>query len=229
MSLYVIGDLHLSLTVEKPMDIFNGWGNYVERLTSSWQQRVKAEDTVVILGDVSWGMSLEDAYADFEYINRLNGKKIIIKGNHDYWWTTRRKLDAWLEKCGFDTIRILHNDSYVVENTGICGTRSWFFDENEAPDDRVYQRELGRLTASIKSLEGKETAENIAFLHYPPIYKNSCCEDIVKLLKENGIRRCYYAHVHGESIAYAFNGIYDGVEFRLVSADFLHFEPYIIK
>lgn len=229
MSLFVIGDLHFSLATEKPMDIFAGWGNYFERLVDNWQSRVKAEDTVIIPGDVSWAMSLSEAFSDFDCINKLNGNKIILKGNHDYWWTTRRKLDSWLKENSFNSIRILHNDSYVVEDIGICGTRSWFFDENEAKDDRVYQRELGRLEASIKSLKGSKTVENIAFLHYPPIYKNSCCEDIVALLKENGINRCYYAHVHGESIAYAFNGVYDGVEFRLVSADYLSFEPYIIK
>ncbi len=229
MSLFVIGDLHLSLNTEKPMDIFAGWGNYFERLTENWQRRIKENDTVIIPGDVSWAMNLDEAYADFDCINKLNGKKIILKGNHDYWWTTRKKLDSWLEKNNFNSISILHNDSYVVENVGICGTRSWFFDENEAPDDKVYQRELNRLIASIKSLEGLKTEENIAFLHYPPIYKNSCCEDIVSILKHNGIKRCYYAHVHGESIAYAYNGIYDGIEFKLVSADFLRFEPYIIK
>lgn len=229
MSLFVIGDLHLSFKAEKPMDIFEGWGNYVDRLYSCWQECVKPDDTVVILGDVSWGMNFEEAFPDFDFINKLNGKKIIIKGNHDYWWASRKKMDDWLAASGLDTISILFNDSYIVDGIGICGTRSWFFDETESPDDKVYHRELGRLENSLNSLKGKGAKETIAFLHYPPIYKNSRCRDIIELLKKNGIKRCYYAHVHGDSIAWAFNGSYDGIEFRLVSADYLKFEPYIIK
>ncbi|MBR3289211.1 MAG: metallophosphoesterase, partial [Clostridia bacterium] len=136
MSLYAIADLHLSLGTDKPMDVFPGWDGYVSRLTENWRRLVSDEDTVVIAGDVSWGMSLEASKADFAFLNALPGRKLILKGNHDYWWNTRRKMDAFFADNGFDTLRIVHNDAVAVEDRiAVCGSRGWFFDA-EAEEDR---------------------------------------------------------------------------------------------
>ncbi len=228
MSLFVIGDLHLSLGVKKPMDIFDGWGDYTGRLYSNWNKAVKPGDTVVVPGDISWGMTPEEAGPDFAFLNALPGDKILLKGNHDYWWQTRKKLETWKAEKGFDTIRFLLNDAYVVENTGIAGTRSWFYEEEQA-DERVFQRELGRLRSSLQALAEMECGERIAFLHYPPVYRNFSCPEIIAILKEFGVKKCFYGHIHGDSIAYAWNGVTDGISFRLVSADNLGFAPYLIK
>ncbi|MEA4912618.1 MAG: metallophosphoesterase [Oscillospiraceae bacterium] len=227
MAVFAIADLHLSLGVEKPMDIFEGWGDYTERLRANWTDAVGAQDTVVVPGDVSWGMTLEQAAPDFDFIERLPGRKIILKGNHDYWWQTRKKLEDFKAARGYTTIDFLFNDSYVVGDVGICGTRSWFYDE--AQSDRVFQRELGRLKMSLDDLAQKSCGERVAFLHYPPVYRGFRCPEIIELLRAYGVRRCYYGHIHGDSIAWAYNGNCGGVEFRLVSADNLQFRPYLIR
>lgn len=229
MSIYTIGDLHLSLNSEKPMDVFEGWGNYTERLEHCWRNVVKAEDTVVIVGDVSWAMTLKEAQKDFSFIQSLPGQKIISKGNHDYWWSTMKKLGEWRDENGYDTIRFLHNNAYVVDDVGICGTRSWFYDEEEYETDKVFARELGRLRMSVQALNKLNCKEKIAFLHYPPIYRGNIVEDIVDILTENKIDRCYYGHLHGSSIEYAFNDTYKSIQFRLISADNLNFCPYKVK
>lgn len=229
MAVYTIGDLHLSLGGEKPMDIFAGWGNYTARLTENWHNIVAPQDTVVIVGDVSWAMTLEQAVTDFAFINELPGSKIIVKGNHDYWWSTMKKMAGWAQDNGFDTIRFLFNNAYVVEGLGICGTRSWFYDETEYENDKVFARELGRFKASIAALDRTQCRNIAAFLHYPPIYRDNIVQDIITMLKDNGIARCYYGHLHGASIEYAFNGVYEGIDFRLVSADNLKFAPYKIQ
>lgn len=229
MAIYTIGDLHLSLGSDKPMDIFEGWGNYTKRLEKNWRNIVRDGDTVVIVGDISWAMTLDEAQTDFSFIESLPGSKIITKGNHDYWWTTMKKMSAWLDICGFGSIRFLFNNAYVVEDTGICGTRSWFYDEDEYENDKVFAREIGRLDASIAALNGQLCEEKIAFLHYPPVYRGSVVGDILKILKENDIHRCFYGHLHGASIDHAFNGMLDGIEFRLVSADNLDFAPFKVK
>ncbi len=228
MAIYAIGDLHLSFGSEKPMDVFAGWGNHAGRLRQNWQNIVSAEDTVVVAGDISWAMNFNEAYEDFSFIHGLPGSKIIMKGNHDYWWSTMAKMNAWLQGNGFSSIQFLFNNSFVVEGIGICGTRSWFYEEGTSESDPVYQRELGRLKASIASLDGTDVTEKIAFLHYPPIYREVVVQDVLDILKENGIRRCYYGHLHGKSIDYAFNGEHDGIRFQLISADYLRFAPYKI-
>lgn len=224
MALFVIGDLHLSLGADKPMDIFRGWQDYQTRLEQHWRETVCDEDTVVIPGDVSWAMSLDGATADFDFLNRLPGNKLILKGNHDYWWCTRRKLDAYFEEHGFSTLRIVHNDAVVVDNVAVCGTRGWFYDAEADADRKVLMREVGRLQTSIRAAKATG-CEPLVFLHYPPATREAVCEEIFAVLKEEGIRRCYYGHLHGPSIPHAFCGERDGIRFQLVSGDALGFKP----
>ena len=229
MSIFTIGDPHLSLASEKPMDIFAGWGNYTERLEQCWRSIVSDSDTVVLAGDISWAMTLDEACADFAFLEALPGNKIILKGNHDYWWTTMRKMESWAANCGFSTIRFLFNNSFIIDGYGICGTRGWYINESESDNEKILSRELGRLRASINSFDFAACSDAAAFLHYPPIYRGSILKDFVELLKDKGIKKCYYGHLHGASINHAFNGVHEGIEFKLVSADYLKFAPYKIN
>ncbi len=227
--LYTIGDLHLSLGCDKPMDIFAGWSNYMERLEANWNGRITDDDTVVLLGDHSWALKLEDSRRDLEYINsRLNGKKIFVKGNHDLWWSTMNKLNAFVQSNGFDRISFLFNNAYLVDGVSVCGTRGWIREHGETPDRKVLLREAGRLEASLK--EGVRLGgELIAFIHYPPIYRAEENVYLTDVLQRYGVRRCYYAHLHGASIRGALNGVSNGIEYRLVSADGVGFDPVLIN
>ncbi len=225
MSLFVIGDLHLALgDKSKSMDIFDGWENYTELLGQSWNSLVSAEDTIVLAGDISWAISLEKGYEDFKWIHNLPGRKIILKGNHDYWWNSRKKMEETFEKWGFDSLNILHNNHFQYENYGICGTRGWVNMPGESADAKVLAREAGRLTASIESTL-TAGLQPLVFLHYPPLYGSSYNYDILDVLYKYGIKKCWYGHLHGPSIKYAVNGERDGVDFRLISGDFLQFRP----
>lgn len=227
MSLYVIGDLHLSYGVpDKSMNIFHGWQNYQELIDRNWHETISNDDTVIIAGDVSWGMSLQQAAADFSYINSLPGKKIIIKGNHDYWWTTKKKMDDFLAAEGYDTIKILHNNHFGYNDKyGICGTRGWVYIPGEKQDVKVLQREVQRLETSIKSAVS-ENLEPIVFMHYPPIYGSNFNYDILEILYRYNIKECYYGHIHGRSgHSLCINGLYDDVNFHLISGDYLQFMP----
>ncbi len=224
MALYAIADLHLSLGEEKPMDIFRGWTNYIDRLTRNWTALVQPADTVVVAGDVSWAMSLDGARTDFAFLDRLPGRKLLLKGNHDYWWNTRRKMDAFLAEQGFDSIRILHNSAELYGPWALCGSRGWFFDAEADADKKVLLREVGRLQASIdagRALGG----EPLAFLHYPPVTAAARCDEMMDALHRNGITRCWYGHLHGPSIRRAVQGVVEGIEFRLVSCDAADFTP----
>ena len=224
MALYAIGDTHLSLATGKKMDIFSGWEDYELRLKSNWERLVEADDTVVIPGDISWCMNPEDGLEDFRFLNSLPGRKIILKGNHDYWWSTKKKMDEFFEKYGLDTLCILHNNAYTCGGIAVCGTRGWFFDAEADADRKIVLREAGRLRASITA--AKQTGkEPVVFLHYPPLSTEKKCEEIYEVLVEQEIKRCYYAHLHSYSHQTAFNGISDSIEFRLVSADYLRFCP----
>ena len=225
MALFAIADTHLSLSTNKPMNIFSGWDDYVERLEAHWRDLITDEDTVVIAGDVSWGMNLKQAREDFAFLNSLPGKKLILKGNHDYWWTTRRQMDLFFEENGFDTLRIVHNDAVVVDDKyAVCGTRGWFFDAEEDADKLVLLREAGRLRTSIKA--AKETGHKpVVFLHYPPRYADQICDEILAVLQEEEITDCFYGHVHGNGIRLAVNGEAEGIRYRLISADALRFCP----
>ena len=169
LNLFAISDLHLSFGSDKPMDVFRGWENYTDRLKANWNRLVGENDTVVIAGDISWSISLEGAKADFEFINSLNGKKILLKGNHDYWWGTANKINEFLKENKFDSIKILHNNFYSDGKLAICGTRGWLYDGTGEQDKKVISRECGRLQTSIKGAIDNGT-EPIVFLHYPPAY-----------------------------------------------------------
>lgn len=228
--LYTIGDLHLSLGCDKPMDIFAGWTNYLERLESNWNSKITAEDTVVLLGDHSWALKLEDSKKDFEFIHsRLNGKKILVKGNHDLWWQTMNKMKNFVDDNGFNSIEFLFNNAFLVEGVSICGTRGWIREkEGEPADAKILSREAGRLEMSLK--EGvKLGGELFAFIHYPPIYGTEENALITELLHKYNVKRCYYAHLHGASIRNAFNGTRTGIEYKLVSADGIGFDPLKIN
>lgn len=225
MALYAIGDLHLSLGVEKPMDVFGGnWVGYMDKLREGMAV-IRPEDTTVLLGDLTWALDLEGATPDFAWIDAIPGNKIILKGNHDYWWSTASKFYKFCLEKGFSDQYILNNNHYVYEGWAICGTRGWFFEEERSGqhDEKVFKRELLRLEASLKSAGD---LPKMVFLHYPPRYKGYQCDEILELLSYYELRRCFYGHLHGPSHKLAMEGLWDNIEFRLVSADFLDFKPF---
>ena len=227
MSLYAIGDLHLCLGAAKPMDIFGGaWVGYMEKLEQGLSC-ITENDTTVLLGDLSWALGLQEAKADFAWIDQIPGRKIILKGNHDYWWSTASKFYKFCEENGFSNQFILNNNFYEYEGFAICGTRGWFFEEERSGthDEKVFKRELIRLETSLKAAGD---LPKIVFLHYPPKYKGYECPEILELLEKYDVRRCFYGHLHGGSHGLAMEGVWDGVDFRLVSADKLNFKPYTV-
>lgn len=228
MSLFAIGDTHLTFGTDKPMDIFGGWQDYVRRLEENWRAVVEKEDIVVIPGDISWAMSLEEALPDFMFLHSLPGTKLIMKGNHDYWWSTMKKLNLLLENNGIDSVHMIFNNAYEAGDFAVCGTRGWFYDASTGADKKVIAREAGRLKVSIEQarITGKEI---ISFLHYPPVTNEAECSEIMQVLRDENIRRCYYGHLHGESRRFAVNGEYDGIKFGLVSADHLGFCPKLLE
>jgi len=228
MSLFAIADTHLSLSTGKTMEVFRGWVDYEKRLEKQWKALVEPEDTVVVAGDICWAMRLEEALPDFRFLEALPGRKILLKGNHDYWWTTLSKMNRFLEENNLTSLCFLYNNAYRVGDTALCGTRGWFYDAETDADKKVLQREVGRLRASIqaaKTLGG----EPIAFLHYPPLSANQVCEELFAVLREEGIRRCCYGHVHAKTAYEALRGRFQGIEFRLISSDFLEFCPILVE
>lgn len=224
MALYAIGDLHLCLGALKPMDVFGGaWLGYMDKLKEG-MSGIRPEDTTVLLGDLSWALDLQSAKADFAWINKIPGRKIILKGNHDYWWSTAAKFDKFCRENGFENLHLLNNNCYEYEDCAICGTRGWFFEEDRsgAHDEKVFKRELIRLEASLKAAGEKQ---KLVFLHYPPRYKGYACTEILSLLEKYEVRRCFYGHLHGGSHKLALEGLWNGVEFKLVSADYIGFRP----
>ena len=220
MALYAIGDTHLSLSCNKPMDVFGGsWENYVDKLLEGFSV-VEPDDTVVLCGDLSWGMSLEQAEADFAFLDRLPGRKLLMKGNHDYWWTTAAKMNRFFQEKDFHSFSLLHNNCHFYGDVALCGTRGWFFEEHGDP--KVCNRELIRLETSLKAAGEKE---KICFLHYPPRYQGYICQEIVDLLEKYQVTACYYGHLHGGSHRLAMEGKIGSVEYHLVAADYLDFKP----
>lgn len=238
MALYVLSDLHLSTNqkTNKSMEVFGSrWRGYMERIEANWKRLVEPEDTVVIPGDISWAMTLAEATEDFAYLNALPGTKIIGKGNHDYWWATLAKATAFFEQNGFDSIRLLHNNAYATNDFLIAGSRGWFNDENGAnvPPGTDYRkivsREAIRLRLSLseaQKLDEMRSAkrEKLVFLHFPPVFREFRCEEILNVLHEFDVKRCYYGHIHG---VYDLPGSFseEDIHFTMVSADYLHFTP----
>ena len=227
MSLFVIGDTHLSFGVKKPMDIFAGWENHTQLLHDAWCERVSQEDTIVLAGDISWGMTMQEALPDFQWLNALPGKeKIIVKGNHDYWWLTMKKMQDFFAANQLDTLHILHNNCYRYAEYGICGTRGWVnMDPDEPANMKVSAREAQRLDVSIQAAEA-QGLKPIVFLHYPPVYGASCNYEMLEVLWKHQISDCWYGHVHGKSLhSHAINGVRDGVCYHLISGDYVRFIP----
>lgn len=223
MALYAIGDTHLSLGSDKPMDVFGGgWTGYIEKLKAGFSQ-ILPEDTVVICGDVSWGMSLEEAKQDFTFLNELPGRKILLKGNHDYWWNTAAKMNKFFQENGLTNLSILHNNCHLYGETAICGTRGWFYEEDRGEHSaKIFNRELIRMEASLKTAGDRE---KICFLHYPPVYHGYRCQEIIDLMEKYQVSRCYYGHLHGGSHRFAVCGERNGIEYRLIAADYIGFKP----
>ena len=224
MALYAIGDLHLCLGAPKPMDVFGGaWVGYMDKLKAGMSV-IGPEDTTVLLGDLSWALDLAGARDDFSWINQIPGRKIILKGNHDYWWSTASKFYDFCKANDFSNQFILNNNHYEYNGWAICGTRGWFFEEEKsgAHDEKVFRRELMRLEASLQSAGD---LPKLVFLHYPPRYKGYECDEILSLLGKYDVRRCFYGHLHGASHGLAMEGLWDGIEYKLVSADRLNFQP----
>ncbi|MBR3002522.1 MAG: metallophosphoesterase [Clostridia bacterium] len=230
MAIYVIGDLHLSLKHPKPMDIFgNNWENHAEKIKEDWLSKVKNQDLVVLPGDFSWETYLGDTDEDFKYLNSLPGKKVLLKGNHDYWWTTLTSMKNYLKENNFENIDFIYNNSYEFENYIIAGTRGWSLLEND--NEKMINRECNRLELSLKDAVSKNTnndKEIIAFIHYPPIVNANLIQNqesnFIRILKKYNVKRCYYAHLHANSINDAIEGNYFGIDFKLVSSDSLNFK-----
>ena len=228
MALYAIGDLHLSLGSDKPMDVFGGrWSGYVDKLREGFAGLTE-EDTTVLCGDLSWGMSLAEAREDFLFIDRMPGRKIVLKGNHDYWWSTASAAYKFFAANGISTIEILNNNCLFYGETALCGTRGWFYEEERGSehDRKIMLRELGRLEASLKAAGERE---KIAFLHYPPKFAAYECPEILEMLGRYGVKECYYGHIHGKGCSAAFRGVKNGVKYELVSADQLMFRPLRVR
>lgn len=224
MALYAMGDLHLSLSSNKPMDVFgDGWKDYVQRIETAFAQ-LNDDDVTVLCGDLSWGMSLEESLEDFRFIDALPGKKILLKGNHDYWWNTASKMQKFFAEHDLHTMEILHNNCLSYGDKAICGTRGWFYelDNPGGHNEKMLLREAGRLETSLK-LAGER--EKLCFLHYPPLYQGYQCPEILKLLQEYQVKVCCYGHLHGASHRRAIEGERYGTAFSLVAADYLSFIP----
>ena len=225
MSLFVMGDLHLSVGVpEKSMEIFSGWENYQSKIEQNWKNCIQPEDVIILAGDISWGMSLEEAKPDFAFINNLPGKKIILKGNHDYWWNSMKKMMNFFQENSFDTLYILHNNCYAYENYGICGTRGWVNMPGEEADVKVMTREQQRLRVSLQAAKNQNLIP-MAFLHYPPVFASNRNELMLAVLHEFEVKDCYYGHLHGKIHAKAVQGQKEDINYHLISGDYLKFMP----
>ncbi len=227
MSIYAIGDLHLSFANPKPMDIFGeNWTNHEEKIKSDWKDKVKEDDTVIVLGDFSWAMELESMYEDFTYLSSLPGKKILLKGNHDYWWTSLKKLNKYLDENNFKNIEFMQNNSFEIEGKIIAGTRGWSFEDTEE-DKKILDREILRLELSIKDGIKKfgKDKEIIVCMHYPPVTKQTLKDSkFIEIMKKYNVKKCFYGHLHGEALNEAVNGEIEGINFTLASSDGLDFK-----
>lgn len=232
MAIFAISDLHLPLGVDKPMNVFGDrWSNYVERLCENWQKIVGDDDIVIMPGDISWATYLEDSVKDFEYINNLNGTKVILKGNHDFWWSTMNKLDIYLKNNKFDTIRFVHNNCVIYNDTAICGTRGWNIAKESSSDEekRIFLREKQRLILSLESAKKQKPKDIIVAMHYPPVEKNGTNFELIDIMKEYGVKRCIYGHLHAAAQNFAVQGDVRGIDLTLVSSDYLKFVPKLLN
>ena len=241
MSLFTIADLHLSThdKTNKSMEVFGSrWQDYTKRIATNWKRLVDEGDTVVIPGDISWALSLEEAESDLRFIDSLPGKKILGKGNHDFWWCTMRKHEQFFERLGITTVSFLFNNAHETDEFIIAGTRGWYNDEDaaNAPDgvdfEKLTNRESQRLRTSLKCAKELQALspdkEIVVFMHFPPYWNEKASDGLIEILKEYGIRRVFFGHIHGNyTVAPRF--VYEDIEMNLVSADYLEFVPKIVK
>ncbi len=238
MSVFVISDLHLDTeSNQKSMEVFgNRWVDYVYKIQKNWKRLVSETDTVIIPGDISWALTLEEAIPDLQWIQALPGKKILMKGNHDFWWSTASKMNKMFEEQGFSDIRLLNNNAMEIEDYIIAGSRGWFTDRsmqntNQKIDyEKIINREVIRLKLSLDEavkLQKETEKEIVIFLHFPPIWGDFICEEILSLLKDYKIKRCFFGHIHG---CYTSPSVFEheGIQFRMISADYLDFIPQIV-
>ncbi len=238
MSIFVIADLHLSSDGSKSMEKFGSrWINYIQKLNERWRAVVRESDTVIIPGDISWSLKLEDSLEDLRFLNGLPGKKLIGKGNHDFWWSTATKMNAFFEENGLDTLQILYNNAYELEDCIVCGTRGWFVEESQQNTvgsvdyARIVNREVIRLRLSLdeaKKLRDQTHKPLLLFFHFPPVWGDFVCREIVDVLHEYEIDTCYFGHIHS---AYHMpqKFTFEGIQFALIAADYLNFTPSLIK
>lgn len=240
MSLYVIADLHLSINENtgKSMEVFGPrWRDYVPKLEKRWRAVINPTDTVVIPGDISWAMTLEEALPDLRFIDSLPGRKILGKGNHDFWWSTATKMQNFLKQAELSTIDILYNNAFETEDFILCGSRGWFNDEAQQktvgavnPDyQKIIRREVIRLKMSLDAgvalaKSAPHAKEILVFLHFPPVFGGFLCREIVDLLREYQIKNCFYGHIHGNYFVPRTIS-FEGMDFVITSSDFLNFSP----
>ncbi len=225
MSIFTISDLHLSLGTNKPMEIF-GWDNHIERIKSNWIRLVKENDTVILPGDFSWALKLEESLEDFRFLEALPGKKLLLKGNHDLWWSTVKKVNEFFAENNIMSVELVFNNSVVVEDKAVCGTRGWMFSNSEA-DKKIILRESGRLVRSLEDAV-KTGKKPLVFMHYPPVYGNEVCREFIEVLKSYGVDKLYYGHIHGNGFNNALSE-FEGIKLKLVSCDCMNFVPFLIK
>ena len=228
MALYTLADLHLACGADKPMDVFGGrWEGYMEKLEMALRI-LQTNDTIVIPGDFCWALDLEQAQADFAFINRFPGRKLFVKGNHDYWWNTASKFNKFCAENDFQNMHLLHNTCFFYDDIALCGTRGWFYEEDQegSHDEKVFRRELIRLETSLKAAGDKK---KYCFLHYPPRYRGYICDEILALFQKYEVSLCCYGHLHGDSHKLALEGNYQGVDYRLVACDYVNFKPILLE
>jgi len=222
--IFAIGDLHFDSSGEKPMDVFGDiWLNHQEKIIKNWYSIIGKDDLVLLVGDISWALKLEEAYEDLLKIDELPGRKLIIKGNHDYWWNSLKKLNS----LGLKTIDFIQNNSFVYQNIGIAGTRGWSSIDVEIidpHDEKIFNRELNRLRMSLDSLD-KDLEKKIVMLHYPPFNMDSSPNEFIEVMKEYNIDKCIYGHLHAEGHKYVVEGVIEGIDFHCVSSDYIKFVP----
>ena len=238
MAVYVIADLHLATAnADKSMEVFGKrWTDYMKKIRTRWNNVITDNDTVIIPGDISWGLVTEDSLDDLLWLDSLNGQKIIMKGNHDFWWSTISKLKIFFENNGIKSITLLQNNAIEIENYIVAGSRGWFTDksmqnvEENVDYDKIVKRESIRLQMSLSTainIKATTNKEIIAFLHFPPVWGEFVCQPILDVLKKYNIKRCYFGHIHG---SYAHPDVfeYENINFYMISADFLDFIPKIV-
>jgi predicted phosphohydrolase len=228
MALYAISDLHLALNGDKPMDVFGqNWYKHDEKIKSNWCDMISSEDTVLIGGDISWSINMEEGMKDIQWIHELPGRKIIIKGNHDYWWGSINKLNGL-----YEDIKFIQNNFFVYEEYAICGTRGWTCpgsDRYTLQDDKIYKRELIRLKLSLDSARNRGHKKYICMVHYPPTNERFEASGFTDLFEEYGVEKVIYGHLHGNSLNRVLNGFRNDVQYIMTSSDYLDFKPIKIE